>query len=99
MKYFQRFNFYFLVAISIVAWSFDVNPLSAQSKLDLRELTYNPIYQTKSVPGFRFLDDGRHYAQLNQNSIEKVDIVTGEVTEVLFSSTNSSQPIQESKSP
>jgi len=42
-------------------------------------------FRAKSVPGFNFLNDGRHYTRLEKNVIKKYDITTGDFVEDIFS--------------
>jgi len=41
----------------------------------------------KSVPGFNFLNDGKHYTRLENNTIKQYDLVSGKFTNNLFSIT------------
>jgi len=41
----------------------------------------------KSVPGFNFLKDGKHYTRLEDNTIKKYDLVSGKFADNLFAAT------------
>ena len=41
----------------------------------------------KSVPGFNFLKDGKHYTRLEENTIKKYDLVSGKFVDNLFAAT------------
>ncbi len=54
-----------------------------------RDITVEAIWRDyefmpKSVPGFNFLKDGRHYTRLENNMINKYDITTGDFVETIF---------------
>jgi dipeptidyl-peptidase-4 len=56
----------------------DHNHLSfAQKQITIDDIWTNGVYRTKGVPGFRFMNDGRHYTSLRQNYLLKYDLTTG----------------------
>ena len=56
----------------------------AQKQITIDDIWTNGVYRTKGVPGFRFMDDGRHYTQLKQNYLVKFDLTTGNATDTLI---------------
>lgn len=49
----------------------------SQKEITTEDLWKNYTFYAKSVPGFNFLQDGKHYTRLSQNTIEKYDLTTG----------------------
>jgi len=56
----------------------------AQKDIQLEDIWKNKTFTPKSVPGFNFLKDGRHYTRLENNIIKKYDITTGKYVEDIF---------------
>ncbi|MDH3652600.1 MAG: DPP IV N-terminal domain-containing protein, partial [Saprospiraceae bacterium] len=56
----------------------------AQREITLEDVWQNGKFQTRVVPDFRFLRDGKHYSQREGNRILEYDLVTGRSTNVLF---------------
>ena len=56
----------------------------AQKNITLDEIWRDYTFFPKSVPGFKFLKDGKHYTRLIQGKIEQYDLTTGEPTATLF---------------
>jgi dipeptidyl-peptidase-4 len=56
----------------------------AQNTITLEDLWASPKYQTKSVPGFSFLKDGKHYSRTEEGKIVAYDITTDKQTGVIF---------------
>src|SRR6187549_3766687 len=57
---------------------------SAQKTITIDDIWTNGTYRTKGVPGFRFMNDGRHYTTLKDNYILKYDLTTGNLTDTLL---------------
>jgi len=64
--------------------------VNAQTGITLEDIWKNYKFYEKSVPGFNFLNDGRHYTKLNQDrdQILKYDITTGAMVEQIWSAAN-----------
>lgn len=58
-------------------------PLSsyAQQEITLEGLWKDYTYVASSVPGFRFMNDGKHYTRLEDNTIKKYDLTSGNFVE------------------
>lgn len=57
---------------------------SAQREITTEDLYRDYTFYTKSVPGFKFLNDGKHYTRLQKNIVKKYDLLTGDfVTDIL----------------
>ncbi len=72
---------YFILLVLTLAISL---PSIAQKDIDLGDIWTNNTFRPKSVPGFNFLKDGRHYTRLENNIIKKYDITTGSYVEDIF---------------
>jgi len=59
-------------------------PLEAQRDITLEDIWLNGTFSARSVPGFNFLNDGRHYTRLENNQVVQYDLTTGQQTDVLF---------------
>ena len=59
--------------------------LHGQQDITLASIWQDFEFSPKSVPGFNFLNDGRHYTRLEDNVIKKYDITTGAFVEDIFS--------------
>ena len=57
----------------------------AQKDISVEDIWRDYKFVNKSVPGFNFLQDGRHYTRLEDNAIKKYDITTGQLVSELFS--------------
>ena len=58
--------------------------LSAQREITTEDLYRDYTFYTKSVPGFNFLNDGKHYTRLQKNVVKKYDLLTGDyVSDIL----------------
>ena len=67
--------------------SFIIAPLShveAQRQITIDDIWTKGTFRTKGVPGFRFMNDGRHYTTLENNYILKYDLTTGNLTDTLL---------------
>jgi len=69
---------FFLVAIISMT-------VSSQKDITLEAIWQDYEFMPKSVPGFNFLKDGRHYTRLEDNVIKKYDITTGDFVADIFS--------------
>ncbi len=58
--------------------------LSAQQAITLEDIWQRGVFSARSLPGFNFLKDGRHFTRLEQNKINRYDISTGNLVETLF---------------
>lgn len=79
MKY-TWFKFLAMTAIITIVWS----TAYTQHQITIDDIWSNGTYRTKGVPGFRFMNDGRHYTTLKNNYILKYDFTTGELTDTLL---------------
>lgn len=62
---------------------FFVSFSTAQKQITIDDIWTNGVYRSKGVPGFRFMNDGRHYTSLRQNYLLKYDLTTGKLTDTL----------------
>ncbi|MEM9544513.1 MAG: S9 family peptidase [Bacteroidota bacterium] len=67
--------------LSIIASAFLVVTAQAQKEITTEDLWQNFSFFANSVPGFNFLQDGKHYTRLQDNTIKKYDLTTGEFVE------------------
>ncbi len=62
--------------------------LHAQKEITLEDIFVKASFRTKSVAGFNFMLDGRHYSAQKTGTILRYDITTGQVTDTLFTARN-----------
>ena len=58
--------------------------VQSQQSITLEEIWKDGKFQTKGVPGFKFLKDGKHYTRLEDERINKYDITTGKQVDMLL---------------
>ncbi|HEX5112687.1 MAG TPA: hypothetical protein VFV79_07560, partial [Saprospiraceae bacterium] len=73
----------FLRGISIFLFFLVTTLTIAQKQITIDDIWTNGVYRSKGVPGFRFMDDGRHYTQVKQNYLIRYDLTTGNATDTL----------------
>ncbi len=61
--------------------------LFAQQAISLEDIWLDFKFFAKSVPGFNFQNDGKHYTRLEGNRIQQYDLTTGKPTKVIFDGT------------
>lgn len=76
----SRLTGYLLIAFLILSGSI----LTAQKTITMDDLWANGVYRTKGVPGFRFMNDGRHYTAKRGNYIIRYDLTTGNAVDTLL---------------
>ena len=74
------FQFFLLTGFIILPLSLTL----AQRQITIDDIWTNGTYRTKGVPGFRFMNDGRHYTALQQNKIVKYDLTTGNLVDTIL---------------
>ncbi len=66
------------IAVTMSTMSF------SQKEITTEDLWQKYTFHAKSVPGFNFLKDGKHYTRLQENVIKKYDLTTGDfVSDIL----------------
>ncbi len=74
----RRFTLFVLfVAIHLTA-------TFSQQAITLEDIWKNGAFNARSLPGFNFLKDGRHFTRLEQGKVNQYDISTGNLVETLF---------------
>lgn len=58
--------------------------LTAQQEISLENIWRDYTFYPKSVPGFNFLKDGKHYTRLEEDRINQYSLASGEKVKVLF---------------
>ncbi len=56
----------------------------AQKNITLENIWQDYTFIPNSVPGFSFMNDGRHYTQIEQNKIQQYDLTTGAFVQTVF---------------
>ena len=55
-----------------------------QQTISVEDIWQEYKFVAKSVPGFNFQNDGKHYTRLSENKIQQYDLTTGKFTKDLF---------------
>ena len=58
-----------------------------QSTISVEDIWEDYKFVGKSVPGFNFLNDGKHYTRLESNTIKQYDLLSGKFVKNIFSAT------------
>lgn len=74
-----------LILISILFSVFVTQPLTSQKDITVEAIWRDYAFIPNAVPGFNFLNDGRHYTRLEDNVIKKYDITSGKLVSEIFS--------------
>ena len=62
--------------------------MSAQTKsISVEDIYQDYTFYARSVPGFNFQKDGRHYTRKDKNTVVQYDLLTGAKTKVLLDAT------------
>lgn len=56
----------------------------SQKKISVEDFTINPTFESKSVSGINWMNNGKFYTSLVDNRVFKFDITTGEVVDTVF---------------
>jgi len=62
--------------------------LNAQKEINLEDIWKNYTFYSKTVPGFTFMNDGRHFTRLEDNTIKRYDLTSGNYVDDIFSGSN-----------
>ena len=66
--------------------------LLAQPVITIDDIWTKGTFRTRGVPGFNFMNDGRHYTTLESNNILRYDLTTGLVVDTLLDITGLGLP-------
>ncbi len=74
----MKYSFLWILAFTLI------QPTNAQENITIEEIWRDYKFFGKSVPGFNFQKDGKHYTTLEEEKIVQYDFTTGEKTKVLL---------------
>lgn len=63
---------------------FVIATAAAQAPITLEQIWQGGTLNARSLPGFNFLQDGRHYTRLERGKINQYDIRTGELVQTIL---------------
>lgn len=78
--------------VFVVCFVLLVGALQAQQAITLEGIWRDYKYSAKSVPGFNFLQDGRHYTRLEGNKIQQYDLTTGQLVQTVLDAATLRKP-------
>lgn len=70
-----------VVFITILSLSYQTQ---AQRAITIEDIWEKYTFYGKSLPGFNFQNDGRHFTRLEEEKINQYDLTTGQFTKTLF---------------
>lgn len=71
-------------AIAVLTAFLAALSLPAQPTITMDDIWTKGTFRTRGVPGFNFMNDGRHYSTLDQNAILQYDLTTGKLVDTLL---------------
>ncbi len=69
----------------LLLFSITTTTTFSQATITVEDIWSKGEFRAKRVPGFNFMNDGRHYTRLVNNQIVQFDLTTGQQTDVIFS--------------
>jgi dipeptidyl-peptidase-4 len=58
--------------------------MAAQKLITLEDIWKNGTFTAQYVPGFNFMNDGKHYTRLESNKIQQYDLTNGNFVQTIF---------------
>ena len=77
-KYLIQYNFLLLILFFITS------QIQAQKSVTLEDIWTMGSLNARSVPGFNFMKDGKHYTRNERGNIEQYDLTTGQKVATIF---------------
>lgn len=75
---------YKTILFSIIVMIMGLNETTAQKEFTLEAIWDQEIFDARTIPGFNFMNDGRHYTLRSGNRIVAFDLTTGRQTDTPF---------------
>ena len=72
------------ILFTIFSFLISASQVSAQKPITINEIYSKYTFSTKSVSGFNFMKDGKHYSTLKSGDIKKYDFTSGTLVETIF---------------
>ena len=77
-------NHHLKAAFIFLLFTISYGNISSQTDITVEDIWRDYKFSAKSVPGFNFMNDGAHYSRLQNNSIERYDLKSGEKIETIL---------------
>ena len=74
----------YVLTFIFVGVSISLNAQQNNAKISVEDIWERYEFVPRSVPGFNFLNDGKHYTRLEENKIKQYDLTTGQFTKDIF---------------
>jgi len=81
----------YLLTFIFVSVSINLNAQQNNAKISVEDIWEKYEFVPRSVPGFNFLNDGKHYTRLEENKIKQYDLTTGKFTKDIFDASSVSE--------
>jgi len=81
----------YLLTFIFVSVSISLNAQQNNAKISVEDIWEKYEFVPRSVPGFNFLNDGKHYTRLEENKIKQYDLTTGKFTKDIFDASSVSE--------
>ncbi|MFT7449873.1 MAG: dipeptidyl-peptidase-4, partial [Patescibacteria group bacterium] len=80
-------NLSYLLLLVLLSFSTSISAQKADTttkEISVEDIWQDYTFYPKSVPGFNFQRDGKHYTLLEKDQVRQYDLTTGEFTKTLF---------------
>ncbi|MEM6965995.1 MAG: DPP IV N-terminal domain-containing protein, partial [Bacteroidota bacterium] len=74
----------YVFTLLLVSVSFSISAQTASQKITVEDIWEKYEFVPRSVPGFNFQNDGKHYTRLEDNKVQQYDLTTGQFTKDIF---------------
>ncbi len=74
----------YVLTFIFVSVSISLNAQQNNTKISVEDIWEKYEFVPRSVPGFNFQNDGKHYTRLEENKIKQYDLTTGQFTKDIF---------------
>ncbi len=81
----------YVLTFIFVSVSISLNAQQNNAKISVEDIWEKYEFVPRSVPGFNFQNDGKHYTRLEENKIKQYDLTTGQFTNDIFDASSVSE--------
>ena len=74
----------YVLTFIFVSVGISLNAQQNNAKISVEDIWEKYEFVPRSVPGFNFQNDGKHYTRLEENKIKQYDLTTGQLTKDIF---------------
>lgn len=82
---------WYVITFIFVSVTISLNAQQNNAKISVEDIWEKYEFVPRSVPGFNFLNDGKHYTRLEENKIKQYDLTTGQFVKDIFDASSVSE--------